>query len=173
MTAIAVAQDDDQIVMGSDGGATMGEVMTWNHGSKLAYIEGAIVGMGGSYRIGQVIEGVLRDKPDLLTCSDTTMADAILDALDDAKGVSDEDGWSLLIAYDGTCRFVASDGSVLPIQDYFAIGTGMEFAMGALHALRGRAPIDEAVRSAIQAAIDHAPDCDGEVHLARMAKSSQ
>jgi len=62
---------------------------------------------------------------------------------------------------------VSSDLSVLRIERYFAIGSGAEVAMGAMHALYGGDEDAEAIaRRSVEAAVAHNIHCGLPVHLA-------
>lgn len=64
---------------------------------------------------------------------------------------------------------VESDLSVTRFERYFAIGSGGDFALGALHALAGTdLDAEELARRAVRAAIDLDSRCGGEIDVVRV-----
>jgi ATP-dependent protease HslVU (ClpYQ) peptidase subunit len=61
--------------------------------------------------------------------------------------------------------------SVTEVERYFAIGSGAQFALGALHALHGtRIGAEALARRAVEAAIAFDTYCGGEVQIYRIAR---
>ena len=67
--------------------------------------------------------------------------------------------------------YVGPDMSVTEVQHYFAIGSGAQFALGALHALHGtKLDAETIARRAVEAAIDFDTYCGGEVQIKRVSR---
>lgn len=120
-----------------------------------------------------------RAMPGLLLSAPTP--DDVVDRLrsmvreDDYAGRAPQDGGgpheygsSYILAFDGALFDIARDFTLVPLPPgaFWARGSGMDFAFGAWHALRG-APSERIVRAAIEAAVAHDNACGGEpwVHL--------
>jgi ATP-dependent HslUV protease subunit HslV len=66
--------------------------------------------------------------------------------------------------------YVGPDMSVTEVEHYFAIGSGAQFALGALHALHGtKLDAETMARRAVEAAIAFDTYCGGEVRIHRVA----
>ncbi len=77
---------------------------------------------------------------------------------------------TFIIANRGGIFYVGPDMSVTEVRHYFAIGSGAQFALGALHALHDSKLGAEAVaRRAVAAAIAFDTYCGGEVQIHRIA----
>ncbi|HWR98296.1 MAG TPA: hypothetical protein VN317_07710 [Candidatus Methanoperedens sp.] len=77
---------------------------------------------------------------------------------------------TFLVANRAGIFYVGPDMSVTPVERYFAIGSGAQFALGALHALHGtRIGAEALARRAVEAAIAFDTYCGGEVQIFRVA----
>jgi ATP-dependent HslUV protease subunit HslV len=66
--------------------------------------------------------------------------------------------------------YVGPDMSVTKVKHYFAIGSGAQFALGALHALHGsKLGAEEIARRAVESAIAFDTYCGGEAQIHRVA----
>lgn len=71
---------------------------------------------------------------------------------------------SFLVANAGGIYAVASDMSITKFHQYYAIGSGGNFALGALHVLYGQGlSAEEIARRSVETAIAFNVDCGGEV----------
>ncbi|MDP7006477.1 MAG: hypothetical protein QF718_09745 [Phycisphaerales bacterium] len=76
---------------------------------------------------------------------------------------------TFLIANAGGIFTVASDLGVTPLNRYYAIGSGGEYAMGVLHALYDRSEsIEDTARDAVNAAIAMNLQCGGTVDVLQL-----
>ncbi|HCO43651.1 hypothetical protein [Immundisolibacter sp.] len=76
---------------------------------------------------------------------------------------------SFLLANDGGIFYVSSDTSVTAFEQYYAVGSGAEFALGALHALYDSDLDAEALaRRACAAAMAFNLFCGGEIDVCRL-----
>ena len=77
---------------------------------------------------------------------------------------------TFLVANRAGIFYVGPDMSVTKVERYFAIGSGAQFALGALHALHGtRTPAEAVARAAVEAAIAFDTYCGGETQIHRVA----
>jgi ATP-dependent protease HslVU (ClpYQ) peptidase subunit len=77
---------------------------------------------------------------------------------------------TFLIAGPAGIFYVGPDMSVTQVEHYFAIGSGAQFALGALHGLQGTKLGAEAIaRRGVEAAIAFDTYCGGEVQIHRVA----
>jgi ATP-dependent HslUV protease subunit HslV len=77
---------------------------------------------------------------------------------------------TFLVANRAGIFYVGPDMSVTQVKHYFAIGSGAQFALGALHALHGtRLDAEAMARHAVAAAIGFDTYCGGEVQIHRVA----
>jgi len=78
---------------------------------------------------------------------------------------------TFLVANSAGIFYVGPDMSVTQVERYFAIGSGAQFALGALHALHGtRLGAEALARRAVEAAIAFDTYCGGETQLYRVAR---
>ncbi len=78
---------------------------------------------------------------------------------------------TFLVANRSGIYYVGPDMSVTQVQRYFAIGSGAQFALGALHALHdSRLGAEAVARRAVAAAIAFDTYCGGEAQLFRVAR---
>lgn len=88
---------------------------------------------------------------------------------DDDSPFGDLDA-SFLVVTRGGIFFVSSDTSVTPFEKYHAVGSGTDYALGALHALYDEVQDPEVLaRRACEAAIAFNIYCGGEIDVKRMA----
>lgn len=81
---------------------------------------------------------------------------------------------TFLVAGRAGIFYVGPDMSVTKVKHYFAIGSGAQFALGALHALHGSKLDAEAVaRRAVESAIAFDTYCGGEVQIHRVAGAAR
>jgi ATP-dependent HslUV protease subunit HslV len=78
---------------------------------------------------------------------------------------------TFLIAGPAGIFYVGPDMSVTQVERYFAIGSGAQFALGALHALHGgKLDAETVARRGVEAAIAFDTYCGGEPQLFRVAR---
>ena len=78
---------------------------------------------------------------------------------------------TFLVANAAGIFYVGPDMSVTKVERYFAIGSGAQFALGALHALHGtRIGAEALARRAVEAAIAFDTYCGGEVQIFRVGR---
>ena len=76
---------------------------------------------------------------------------------------------SFLLANGGGIFLVSSDTSVTEFQQYYAVGSGAEFALGALHALYdGELDAESLARRACEAAMAFNVYCGGQIDVCRV-----
>ena len=78
---------------------------------------------------------------------------------------------TFLVASPAGIYYVGPDMSVTKVERYFAIGSGAQFALGALHALHGaKLDAETVARRGVEAAIAFDTYCGGEPQLFRVAR---
>jgi ATP-dependent HslUV protease, peptidase subunit HslV len=76
---------------------------------------------------------------------------------------------SFLVAAQSGIFYVACDMSVTEFDQYYAVGSGAAYALGAMHALYGpRSPAETVARRAVAAASSLDIYCGGEVNLVKL-----
>ena len=74
--------------------------------------------------------------------------------------------YSMLVASQGGILFEISNENIFEIEDFTAIGTGYEYALGALFA--SKSPPRLRVEESIRAASRFQPECGGGIHVERL-----
>lgn len=173
MTAIAVALDKDQIILGSDSQVTIGAWMKTDSGSKIKQLANNIwLAEAGSCKRLQYAEEVITSLAAQQEASKfstplsiriaTKLADRYMSEADDDDEKSLR--MELILVCDNAAWFIANDASVIPIKHYLAAGTGGSTMMGTLFVLYGKVLLQVAVEQAVRAAIQHSPECGGEAY---------
>jgi ATP-dependent HslUV protease subunit HslV len=78
---------------------------------------------------------------------------------------------TFIVAGPSGIHYVGPDMSVTEVRHYFAIGSGAQFALGALHALFGtKLDAETIARRAVEAAVAFDTYCGGETQIHRVAR---
>jgi len=75
---------------------------------------------------------------------------------------------SFLVAAPSGIFYVACDMSVTEFEQYYAVGSGASYALGAMHALYGSDSAEVVARRAVAAASDLDIYCGGDVNLVKL-----
>lgn len=161
MSLVIAVRDKDRFVLGADKQVSTGD--SKNHTSTkiwpLRDLPGAIMGGVGSARASQIIQysdivdkNNLQAEPttDFVVCSLAPTIAATLKASGvvigpGESGMCDMMPNAFIFAYKDKAWMIWNDLSVAEIDDYFAIGSGSDVAMGALFATKGKNPFDRIV----------------------------
>lgn len=182
MTVICALHDSetDSIWLGSDRQAKVGNTIVHEAAEKWSLVGDFAVGLTGSWWVRFVIEDAMQG------CETVwSLPEAVNTALSEhgyAPEVKDGEGpWrdqgiivasnrpgdrGLWILEAGPCVLLP-----VPIGTFYALGIGMEFALGAAHALR-EAPAEQRMRAALEAAIRYSDGCGGEPWIRELRSSS-
>lgn len=181
MTCIVALEANGKVYMGSDTfgsngytGATYEAPKTFHNGS-------ALIGICGSYRMGQLLQYALVVPEETLTWDiDRWIA---LDLMPAIRTAFDAHGWdrlnegrakggAFLFAISGRCYEIQSDYSFLrSVNGEYAIGSGEYHARGSLHATRDWAKPKKRVAAALAAAAEHVVSVDGPFDFMRQEGS--
>lgn len=169
MTVIAAASWDGSTYIGCDQAGTDSWGIQRNHGSKLIVTAFGVVGYSGSYRVAQLIRGPLRALPDVpgergMLAIVKTIETCLVEGgwtKSAEKGLPKCSDLSLLVAMcGGDIWSVNGDLSFLPCNEFSAIGSGREIALGSLFASHGSgASAVAAVNMAVRASCAINRDC--------------
>lgn len=170
MTCIIGLKDNKQIVMGSDSRIMSGNFIFNSNSNKIIEFENMLIGFCGSCRIHDTINSsfVMPDnsagKSDLQYLQ-STFVNAIRECLECAKtsfveenSTASMDKSALLILYHDKFYTVECDYSILEYSDFVAIGSGSDFALGALEVTKGLEP-ELRVTKALEAACKFNAGC--------------
>ena len=166
MTIIAAAEDKHGYWIGSDSMGNAAGTMV-ELGSKLINKKNYIIGFSESYRLRDIIEEDTKLPVDIKTMrSLRSFRDRIIPVTKE-----EEITFGLIIISSGGIFDIDSDYQIHKINNYIAIGSGSDFALGALRAiLRTSESAAIAVREAVEAAIFHSSTCGGNVHIEHIEK---
>ena len=165
---VAVVSDDGEIIFGADSAATdTSGFLAIRADAKVFKKEGYTIGFCGSYRFGQLVKHEMRlpripsgdydDAERFMVREFVPRLRKLLskNGLMNTTGVDKiEDGSSLLVGFNGFLFVIADDFQVEVTQDdYAAIGSGAEIALGSLHADKtsGHLTAVDAVQNALDA----------------------
>jgi len=176
MTIIAAYADNDYYWIGSDSYGFIGDTTGVNYGSKLIKFDNYIVAFSGSYKIADVIKEAkmpksiknfngVKDFRDILSLE--------VFELWDVRDISDKTCTSLLLATEFGIYTLESDYKILKNQDkYAAEGAGMDFALGALSALKERKEQNGklALKATIKATIKHCTTAAGRIYIDKVRR---
>jgi len=165
MTCIVGLKTTNGVILGGDSAAS-----TWNTVRTLAYSkvfskDGTLYGFTGTIRMGQLLrysfQPPARDGQEVMAYLVTRWTDALRTTFKDAGFASKENeverGGHFLIGYDRRLFHIEGNYQVFEASDGFdAVGSGEEYALGALHATAGEKPMDR-VRIALDAAARFTP----------------
>jgi len=177
MTVICAYQepgDAGSIWIGSDRQAKIGSTIIHADADKWAVARGVAVGVTGEWWVRAVIQDVLDQLEHVSRLP--RQVDQALKAHGYTPEVKDGDGpWrdqGIIVASSrpgtergiwyleaGPCVFLP-----VPVGTFYALGIGMDFALGAAHALRGSSP-QARMEAALKAAIRYSDGCGGEPWL--------
>lgn len=175
MTVIAAYSDDNTHWIASDSMGTDNGVMV-ELGGKLIRKNEYLIGFTWSYRVADVVREGKNYPEDIRSIIDMRkFRDALMEDLKEQAGVKDtadpgrvmEAPVGLVLVSSSGIYQLESDFQIHKIRNgYSAIGSGYEFAYGALYCaktygLSGK----EAVTNAVNAAIFHCPSCGGKCHV--------
>ena len=166
---VAVVSDDGEIIFGADSAATDDSgTLALRADGKLFTKSGYTIGFCGSYRVGQLVKHEMH-LPSPSYCMTYDEAERFMvrefvprlrkllskNGCMNTSGVNKiEDSSSLLVGFDGYLFVIADDFQVeVTHDDYAAIGSGAQIALGSLHADKtaGHLSAYDAVQNALAA----------------------
>lgn len=183
MTIIAVFEDkvNGRYWIGSDSMAISGETMT-ECGSKLIKKNNYYIGFSESFRAADILREEKTIPNKINSISDVKkLRDNLQTALINQAGASSSSlgatellghPFSLLIISKIGMFYIGGDYQLQKIKDgYEAIGSGQEFAFGALYTSKQyTANGKDAVTDAVKSAIKHCSSCGGKVYYKSIEK---
>lgn len=171
MTCIAAIASNGKVHMASDSAATSVELGSTHvrKDSKMFVIDEYLIGFSNSFRFGQIVKhDFVPPKPDFNNLERTMSIEfvaALQETLERNKFNVDQEkgnGGDLIIGVGGRLFVMEEDFQVGEYQDDFiAIGSGYQFALGSLHSTRGnkspRVRLTKALHAASQYAVGVSP----------------
>ena len=167
MTCIVGVQKGGKVWLGGDSAASSRSMIEVISTPKVFKRGRFIYGFSGDYRTGQIVQHAFKE-PDRRASVDptvymsTTYVDALRKQLAHSGALANDNGaeeaniW-LLIGYAGELFYLDNGFAILRFAaDYSAIGSGSDFALGALAATPNMPPALR-VRRALEAAARHDP----------------
>jgi ATP-dependent protease HslVU (ClpYQ) peptidase subunit len=169
MTCIVGYVEDGKVYMAADSAASDGESVCVRRDTKLFNLRNMLFGFCGSYRVGQVLRYTPEMPRQLKSQTDhqflcTDFVDFLIELLESSRTLANEGGLAslglsnLLLGYKGMLYHIDSDMQVgVESTPYCSIGSGFQFATGAMHAMTGvDLPPKERLTKAVMAAADNA-----------------
>ncbi len=157
MTCIVGIEGHNSVVIGGDSAASSGWTVRANLVPKVFRCNSLLIGITGSFRLGQVLEHHLRVRSQKDDETDIAyLVRAVIKAVRKcfkAQGIakvenSVEEGGRFLLGYRGKLYKIDDDFQVNRTADGFnAIGCGLEYALGAMSALTDLQPWQRVERS--------------------------
>ena len=176
MTIITAARKDDKFAMASDTMHNAGytKVMTKEQNAKIIEVQGSLIGFAGNVVHRQAVTQAFREIDINLSCASrvykTMMvlhkhlkANYHLTQQATLDEPFEESGISMLICSKWGIFRVASDYSVLHHNDFWAIGSGMHYALGAMSVIDPRiGSLRHITEVGVKAAKDFCDSCGGD-----------
>jgi len=188
MTIIAAYRGPDGVYMAGDSMAADANDTIYVCDPKVFAFSGFTIGYAGSFRLGQILNHCFNPPPHNPILDDSTYMFSVwlenlretLDSyglLKTENGVDGvgEDG-SALVAYRDNLYHIQEDLSILKVsQPFSAIGVGMSYAIGAMHALHGTPGMssEDILSKAMSAAVNHCPRCGGTITMIKHEPSAE
>lgn len=165
MTCIVGAVANGTVVIGGDSMGSNGHSKETRLDEKVFRHGPFIIGFTTSFRMGQALRFKLNVPEQPTDMSDyeymvTLFIDAVRQCLRDAgyakKSNEQEEGGTFLVGYKGQLYSIEGDYQVgIVAGSYQAVGSGADFAKGAMHVQPDTIPTDERIRAALAAASAH------------------
>jgi ATP-dependent protease HslVU (ClpYQ) peptidase subunit len=164
MTCIVGVVDKGKVYIGGDSAGVAGSFLVVRSDAKVFESHGFLYGFTSSFRMGQLIR--YRFRPPKRHSDDDMMKYMVTDFVDALRGTlksggfaetkdGAEFGGTFLVGHCGRLFVVDSDYQVAEWGcGYGACGSGMELAVGALHATKGQRP-EGRIKAALEAAEAH------------------
>lgn len=153
MTCIVGLVDKGVVYMGGDSAVSCGSTVDIMTDSKVFKRGPYLIGVSGSIRVSNVIRYQVKlpappdNNRELTAFMSTKFADALRDALkvsgckEDRSGIEEFESGAILVGVKGRLFWVCRDFSTLEMGGGCdAIGSGANWAMGALFATKGKSP---------------------------------
>jgi len=163
MTTIAGVTDKEKVLMGCDSSYTQGYQQHTGPSKVFAPAPGWLVGVTGSYKIKQLLQfGAPRKFYDRQSQAIEELMMKwfpirLLKLLEENKLTFTEEGaveynGAIMVAVENKLFVVGSDFSVLPVEDFAAIGNGAQYAYGVAYVWKHVFPKEKRLRMTLEAA---------------------
>lgn len=187
MSCVVGLKSDKGIIMGADSAALMGNYIMSSYKEKIFIKDNFVYGACGLVRQSQVLRCYFSEPPiavgqDIESYLVGPYSVALGDCLRecgllekplqaDPGEASKYTGVEFAIALGGQLFTITQDLAVIPIDDYIALGSGGEYAMGAMHALEDVEiyPKHRLLR-ALQASASHSPDVKAPFYIVTISE---
>ena len=178
MTVIAAAKDELAAYIASDSHGSSGGVHL-ETGSKIIKKNNYYIGFTCSYRVADIINEAttfpsrIKNIKDLRKFRDELkkllLEDGCEETAKEEETISHPIG--LVIVAEGNLYSMDSDYQIHEHKEYIAVGSGREFALGAMRSmLRFTGDPEDSVQAAVEAAIFHCSGCGGNIHYEESTK---
>ncbi len=174
MTCIVGLVQDNKIYMGGDRAAANDSEIYLIKEPKVFINEGFLIGYTTSFRMGYLLQynyspPIRNKKEPLEGFMRTTFIDSIINLFkrNDFGGKSEDGskGGIFLVGIEKRLFNIQEDFSVMESDnDYYSIGSGADYALGALHVIPYEPPIRR-IEKAISAAVRHCTTVRGKVDI--------
>lgn len=177
MTCIAAIKKDGKVFIAGDRAGTGGYVQHNQSEPKIFQVGEFLIGYSGCYRMAQIVRYHThlpkpREDQEIVEFIVTEIVSSIRRAMIDQGANSKErgadmQGGGIIIGYRGRIFRIESNYQVFGSNDdYTAMGSGGEVALGALYALRSsKESPKRKLKTAIHAANYHTPYCGYDVDV--------
>ena len=145
MTCIVALEVDGDVIMACDSGESYAGRLMQEDNSKIFCVKDLMFGVSGYSRASNLLEHSLvlpeNERESDMQYLSLDAAQAISECLNNGKLAKNDNGeedsqTTILIGYKGKVYFMAQNYSVSRYScGYFAIGSGADYALGAIHAM--------------------------------------
>ena len=178
---VALLDDDDTLVFGADSSASSDGSLTLRPDAKIFKKNGYTIGFAGSFRNFQLVQYsmILRAPPAFFSLDAaqkfmvTVFVPALRNCLSEngamklVNGIETMDGFILLVGFRSFLFTIEDDFHVAPHDEYAAIGSGCDVALGSLYASKegGMFSAYEAAEVALYAAEHSCTEVRGPMYI--------
>jgi ATP-dependent protease HslVU (ClpYQ) peptidase subunit len=167
MTCVVAATDGHTVIIGGDSCAVDNSTISARVHPKVFRKGELAIGYCQSFRLGQILEYIFSPPPVPRTKDANMMEYMVKSFVPAMKKCLEEnwypyhddekEDWSIIVGVKGKIFYVESDYHVgHDINNYFAIGSGGDYALGAMYAVKDQDP-RVMVRVGLEAAVEFSP----------------
>ena len=165
MTCIVAVSDGNKVYMAGDSCAVDDSTITSRQNPKVFINNGIAIGYCQSFRMGQIIQYIfvpptIHKNIDLMEYMVTSFVPALKDCLDENDFPAhddDKENWSVIVGIENKLFYIESDWQVgFDNNQYYAIGSGSPYALGAMYASMSKNPIEK-LTIGLEAAMEFSP----------------
>lgn len=181
MTIVVALKKDNEVILGSDSIKTLDDRRLKGYEDKIITFANFSVGLAGTGPISECLELIKipskkeEDEEEPVDWNQATLnttidvlnfLTAVTDLLEERGGEETINDLFLLIATnDGKIYLTINSSEVSEIKDYWAIGSGQDYALGAMFALWDNYPLRVIAERALNIACEFSISCGGDLDI--------